>query len=119
MSRIRADSKRKCIIPINVPEIAEPAEDGSPSTLKNSEVSALYKKIPEIPKSVNSPNFMEKLKEKFSCSDLGDCFEDYCNRALMLMNQNFEEEQEKNHRRELIRKDNAGFNSPCSKAMIF
>ena len=49
---------------------------------------------------------MQKLKEKFSSSsDFGDGFEDYCNRALMMMNQN----------RELIRKQNGSFNSPVKK----
>lgn len=115
-----AIQKKKCIIPVRLPEITEPAEDDdSPSTLKHSEVFALSEKIPKIPESVNLPNFMQKLKEKFSSSDFGDSFEDYCNRALLMMNQNFEEQQEKSHRRELIRKQNTSFNSPGQKMMNF
>lgn len=124
MSGIRANSKKKCFIQVRLPETNQnrpTVDENSPSTLKNYEVSALLKKIQKIPNSMNLPNFMQKLNEKFSSSDLGDCFEDYCNRALLMMEQNFEEEeqQEKNQRKELIRKQKASFDCLSQKTMNF
>ena len=117
---IRSNSKKKCILPIKIPENSNSLssihhisfEESSPSTLQNNESPQF--KLPKIPNSANLPIFFQHLNEKFaektsSVQQIMESFESYCNRAIMMTSQKEvinSGDYERTQIKELIRQQN-------------